>query len=698
MNPRPTFIHGRAVAWLLGLLLLCAIAPAMAQQQQQPQQDPPGRVGRLNDQQGSVSFSPAGESDWFEPSANRPLTTGDRLWTDRDARAELQVGATALRLDEQTGISISELDDDTARITVSQGRLQLRVREDLDGRRLEVDTANLAMVIDAPGDYRIEVDPADGTTRVAVAAGRATLFGDAGESVALGAQQQLTASGRNLAAVSGAAVRAGTGFDRWVAERDRLEEQSVSARYVSREVVGYQQLDAHGDWQTDPGYGNVWYPRNVDPEWAPYRDGQWVDVAPWGWTWVDAAPWGFAPAHYGRWARIGPRWGWVPGQHRARPLYSPALVGFVGGAAGGGANLALGSGRPGVGWFPLAPGEAWRPGYRASQRYVDEANRAAFQRQVAAAHQGGYANRQFPGAVTVVPTDVFGRGPIGRRDVVRLPADRFTGVPVGMGAPIPLREDRAGFGRRATPPPQAAMQMRQFEQIQQAQQAQQMQQARQVQQAQQQLLQQQRGVQAQAAQAQQMQQTRQAQQVQQVQQAQQMQLQQAQRIQQAQQAQQVQQAQQMQRQQQDVQQRAAQAQQMQVQQQMQQAQQQQQAQRQQIEAQQRAAQAQQQAQAQQMQRQQEMQQRAAQAQAQQVQAQQQMQQQRAQQMQLQAQQVQQAQQQMQQAQQAQQANAMRQAQEMQQRAAAQMQQQQQQQFRAIQQRAAQAQPQQPDRP
>ena len=56
----------------------------------------------------------------------------------------------------------------------------------------------------------------------------------------------------------------------------------------------------------------VWYP-NVYPGWAPYREGHWAWVEPWGWTWVDDAPWGFAPFHYGRWVNVGGRWGWVPG-------------------------------------------------------------------------------------------------------------------------------------------------------------------------------------------------------------------------------------------------------------------------------------------------------------------------------------------------------------------------------------------------
>ncbi len=586
-----------ASCWLLGIALLAAAAPALAQQ------DPPGRVASLDFHQGTVSFSPAGDDSWYDLVPNRPLTTGDRLWTDRDARAELHLGSIAVRLDEQSEIVLSELDDDTARLTTMQGNMQVRVRDDLAGQRLEIDTGNLAVVIHAPGDYRIEADPALGTTRVAVTSGNATLYGEGGQSVAVASRQQYTMSGRNLAIVNGAPAPAATAFDTWVAERDRLEDQSVAARYIPREVVGYQQLDNYGDWQNDPDYGNVWYPRNVDAEWAPYRDGQWMDVAPWGWTWIDAAPWGFAPSHYGRWARIGPRWAWVPGRPGRRPVYAPALVGFVGGQ-GPSAGLAIGGGRNGVGWFPLAPGEAWRPGYRASQRYIDEANRNAVARRNPARAEA-FAHRHTPGALTVVPVDVFGRGPIGRRDAVRLPEGRIARVPVGTAAPIPLRNDRGfgGFGRLAAAPPAAPAAPALTPRQPQAQLPQQV-----VQPPQQREPQRQRQAQWQdrnparveqreqfpqhAAQAQQMQQMHQAQQTQQMQQAQQQQReamrqqQESQRAAQAQAQQQMhlqrQQQQQAARQQQEIQQRAAQqqAQQAQIQQQqtfrMQQQQQQQQ--------------------------------------------------------------------------------------------------------------------------
>src|SRR5439155_1303456 len=83
------------------------------------------------------------------------------------------------------------------------------------------------------------------------------------------------------------------------ARRDRRWDDARSARYVSRDVIGYEDLDDNGDWRDTPEYGAVWVPRRVVAGWAPYRYGHWAWVEPWGWTWIDDAPWGFAPFHYG---------------------------------------------------------------------------------------------------------------------------------------------------------------------------------------------------------------------------------------------------------------------------------------------------------------------------------------------------------------------------------------------------------------
>jgi hypothetical protein len=355
----------RGLPWLAAFLLLWVAATAFAQDAI----DPPGRVGHLSYRAGGVVFAPHGEDEWTELPQNRPLTSGDRLWTDRGARAEMHVGSATLHIAGESHVGVSTLDDSAMQLILQQGSLSARVRDLQQGENFEIGTPNLAFRALQPGEYRLDVEP-DGQTRVTVHSGTAAVFGEGGESVNLGAGQQATFAGRYLARVQGGTYRQDD-FGQWAAERNRAEDQSVSARYVPRTVVGYAQLDQHGTWDAHPQYGSVWYPRITVQDWAPYRHGHWTHVQPWGWTWVDDAPWGFAPFHYGRWTQIGPRWAWVPGQLAARPVYSPALVVFMG---NGGSSVSISSGAPSVGWYPLAPGEAWWPVYRTSPRYVTYVN------------------------------------------------------------------------------------------------------------------------------------------------------------------------------------------------------------------------------------------------------------------------------------------------------------------------------------
>ena len=99
MNRRTGFLAVPAAILLLFLTLPSAFA------QDRDDQDPPGRAGRVSYTSGSVSFQPGGEGDWLDVVSNRPLTTGDNLWADRNARAELQFGSTSIRLgsDSESG-------------------------------------------------------------------------------------------------------------------------------------------------------------------------------------------------------------------------------------------------------------------------------------------------------------------------------------------------------------------------------------------------------------------------------------------------------------------------------------------------------------------------------------------------------------------------------------------------------------------
>lgn len=411
------------------VLLLLAAASVRA--------DPPARVARVHHVEGSVSLAPVGDEEWTEAPRNRPLTRGDRLWTDRGSRAELQVGSSALRLDGRTRVEILALDDRSTQLSVTQGTVYVRVRSLPEGENFEVDTPNLAWRAAWPGDYRVDVDPAEGTTRVTIHSGSGAVYGESGQALPLGGGQQITFRGRELAQLAVQESPPLDGFDRWAQGRNRREDQSIAARYVPREVVGYQDLDPHGQWRRDPVHGAVWLPQAMPADWAPYRHGHWDWIAPWGWTWIDDAPWGFAPFHYGRWTMLDEQWAWVPGRLGVRPVYAPALVAFLGGGTGS------------VTWFPLAPGEAWQPPYRASPAYLAGVNRDA-----AAAPDQVHAHQRSRRALTSVGASDFHRGRPSGAGWLRLAANLLTNAQL---VPPPAMPDRTALAQaRANRVPVAA--------------------------------------------------------------------------------------------------------------------------------------------------------------------------------------------------------------------------------------------------
>jgi hypothetical protein len=203
-------------------------------------------------------------------------------------------------------------------------------------------------------------------------------------------------------------------FDLWAVARDRREDQLYSARYVSPETTGYEDLDSYGSWENTSEYGAIWTPRAVAADWAPYRVGHWVWVEPWGWTWVDDAPWGYAPFHYGRWVWFHQRWCWAPGTFVARPVWAPAMVGWIGGSNW---SVSFSAGAaPAVGWFPLAPHEVYVPSYRVSPTYIRQINithvtnisNVTVVNGFASAPQNmHYRNRDLRNAVSLMPHDRF---------------------------------------------------------------------------------------------------------------------------------------------------------------------------------------------------------------------------------------------------------------------------------------------------
>ena len=439
----------------LGGLLFLAVQKASADEG-----DPPTRVARLSSVDGSVSMQPGGSGDWGSAARNRTVTIGDKIWSDKDSRAELQAGQASIHLGSMTALSFLNLDENIIQMRLAEGSINFRVRELRQGEVYEVDAPNLAFMVKQAGAFRIDVNENGDSSRVTairgegeVTAGGKTYEVHAGESAEFNGTDNIQF---NVSQAPGP-----DGLDKWAEERDLKEDNSVSAKYVSRDMPGYSDLDDNGSWREEPDYGPVWYPSHVDVGWAPYSYGYWNWVGPWGWSWVDYAPWGFAPYHYGRWNYFGGGWGWCPGPIYAPPIYGPAFVGFYG---GGGFGFGFGFGfGGGIGWFPLGFGEPYYPGFRCSRTYINNVNIRNTRinnvniLNTTNIHNFNYVNAHNPNAVTVASRNNFVNGQAINRGATHVTAASLKGAQftnkVGVS---PTRQSTLGAastrGHVSTPP------------------------------------------------------------------------------------------------------------------------------------------------------------------------------------------------------------------------------------------------------
>jgi hypothetical protein len=392
-------------------LALVALLATLASVGAHAQADPPARVGRVAEIAGDVrTINPEGA--WDALLRNQPLSTGDRVTTDKTGHATLQFGSTTVRLGPDSDLSVTQLDDQKIRLHFDHGQMAMRVRSDDILGELFVETDEGAWVPHHPGQYRF--DRAAHQVLAAQAWSGDMLLEAPDSSLPLAAPQraevwrtgaQQTTHYRLVPAVKDAFADAVLAADK---DDDKASAASAAAQ-VPPEMTGAADLARYGTWSAAPDGAHLWTPAKLPAGWAPYQQGAWSWNSPWGWTWVDEQPWGFAPFHYGRWLSVKGRWAWTPGQWgAARPVYAPALVGWFGGPA-----LAV-DGAPAVGWVALAPDEPVFPAYAVSARYWNALTNAsvapAHRRAVAIAGRARlvpdgaavYANRAVPGAPSVV--------------------------------------------------------------------------------------------------------------------------------------------------------------------------------------------------------------------------------------------------------------------------------------------------------
>ncbi|WP_020654382.1 DUF6600 domain-containing protein [Massilia niastensis] len=347
-------------ASLLALAAFATLAPA--QEDIADGDEPPGRVGRVSLIQGKVSIGGDVGDAVQDALVNWPVTSRNLITTAMGARTEVRIGSTSIRLDGDSSLEVTELDDDSLRLRLHYGSASVRIVSADVAPEFELATVHARVRMQQPGRLRVDAERRPDTSLVSVFGGEAVVEG-AGASLLLRAGRSAEVRDDDVRTLQASR----DGFDDWSLTRDSHEDSARSSRYVTTDMTGYEDLDRHGSWSTDVEYGALWMPA-VAAGWAPYRDGRWTWIAPWGWTWVDNAPWGYAPFHYGRWVYHNRRWAWAPGHRERRPVWSPALVGWVGGNDWNVHFNSRQTGRPlpAQGWYPLGPRDRFVPGYRLS--------------------------------------------------------------------------------------------------------------------------------------------------------------------------------------------------------------------------------------------------------------------------------------------------------------------------------------------
>jgi len=225
--------------------------------------------------------------------------------------------------------------------------------------------------VERPGEYRFDVDPNGQTTNLTVREGEGEATGG-GSNFHMDSGENANVSGTDSLTFDVGRAEDPDGFDDWSRSRDAREEHARSAQYVSRDVIGYEDLDEYGEWRSVPDYGPCGFRDMSQRAGLPTAS----DIG-YGSRLGDGPGWKMNPGvralHYGRWAEVSEGWCWVPGPVVVRPVYAPALVAFVGGPRFN-LSISVGGGGGGVAWFPLGPREVYVPTYRASPRYVQNVN------------------------------------------------------------------------------------------------------------------------------------------------------------------------------------------------------------------------------------------------------------------------------------------------------------------------------------
>ena len=160
--PNPGRFARLALQTLTPTVLAIVLAGSAAAQDAEP----PSLVGRIAAIHGDVSMHRADDQDWGAASVNEPVTIGDAIYVQQEGDARIEIGATNFDLRSNTEIDIATLDQDSGRVRLDTGTIDLRVSALPTEDGLYIMTPRGTVRLTNAGLYRITAGTEDQPTQV----------------------------------------------------------------------------------------------------------------------------------------------------------------------------------------------------------------------------------------------------------------------------------------------------------------------------------------------------------------------------------------------------------------------------------------------------------------------------------------------------------------------------------------------------
>lgn len=257
-------------AALLALAAISTCAPAQTVLQTDPPEqmhaagvmetEPPGRVGRVSLVRGKVEIGGAIGSESNAALVNWPVTTSNLVTTAPGARTEIRIGSTSIRLDGDSSLEFTELDDDSLRLRLHFGSASIRVMNSEVVPEFELRTAQATVRLTQPGRLRVDADHQPDISLVSVLDGEAQVDG-AGASLTVRAGRSAEVRDDDVRTLQAQRDE----FDDWSLTRDQTLVAEQSQRHIGTEMTGYEELDRYGSWSTYTDYAAC----GRRPRWRP---------------------------------------------------------------------------------------------------------------------------------------------------------------------------------------------------------------------------------------------------------------------------------------------------------------------------------------------------------------------------------------------------------------------------------------------